>query len=151
MTAGRVSETRPAQTRPPPRLIDSVKLLFKEARACLAHAPQPKRKKRRSSGKREKPSGMRRFLRPCRKWRCIFTTRRLHTTRRSASAAGTKTISSTRNRTTQPPRRSTIFFPCICNPAKRGACPKPTTIQRKAATPTPLGRPIICVENSWNG
>ncbi|MBV8769344.1 MAG: hypothetical protein JO094_10670 [Hyphomicrobiales bacterium] len=50
MTAGRVIETRPAQTRPAPGLIASIKLLFKEARACLAHAPQPKRKKRRSSG-----------------------------------------------------------------------------------------------------
>jgi hypothetical protein len=50
MTAERVSGTRSAHIRPQPRLISRVKLLFKEAKACLAHAPQPRRKKHGGDG-----------------------------------------------------------------------------------------------------
>ena len=46
MTAERVNETRSAPTKPQPRSIFHLKQLFRESKACLAHALQPKRKKR---------------------------------------------------------------------------------------------------------
>jgi hypothetical protein len=49
MTAERVRGTRSAQTRPP-RLTSGLKQLFKEAKALLSPAPQPKRKKRQGDG-----------------------------------------------------------------------------------------------------
>lgn len=55
MTAERASEARSAQTttqQPRCFLSGVIKHLFKEAKACLEHAPQPKRKKRQGDGTR---------------------------------------------------------------------------------------------------
>jgi hypothetical protein len=54
MMAERASLARSAPTKRQPWLIASIKRLFKEARACLAPAPQATRKKRRSSGETRK-------------------------------------------------------------------------------------------------